>query len=226
MRVQLYFVPFLLLGIVACSSEDAIPSGPRGEPTDNSSPPSRPNEGTSPSVSSADASAPDAQTSAPETSIPEPDAPISASDATLADGDMGGPDASVADGGATEDVLAHVDASVDAEPPATSFAEVYTTILSPICTGCHSAAGGPSGRLDMGTQALAYANLVGKPAASGACGPSGLTRVVANHASESLLYQKVSGTQTCGVRMPRNQPPLSAANIELIRRWIDTGAHE
>ena len=34
----------------------------------------------------------------------------------------------------------------------------------------------------------------------------------------------VAGTQTCGVRMPQNRTPLSAANIALIKNWIDQGA--
>jgi hypothetical protein len=86
----------------------------------------------------------------------------------------------------------------------------------------------------MSTQALAYTNLFGvmstgtlpPGAAAGvvACGPKGETRVVAGDSAASLLYNKVNGTEDCGVRMPDGKPPLAAADIATFKAWIDQGA--
>ncbi|MEZ4407019.1 MAG: hypothetical protein R3A52_11140 [Polyangiales bacterium] len=107
--------------------------------------------------------------------------------------------------------------ATDAGPP--TFTAVYA-IITARCVSCH----GGSGGLNMSTRAMAHANLVGASAAGSACGSSGLTRVVAGDASRSLLYEKVSGTPSCGVRMPRNVTALTAAQIETIRAWIAAGA--
>jgi hypothetical protein len=49
-------------------------------------------------------------------------------------------------------------------------------------------------------------------------------RVVPSSSATSLLYNKVNGTQDCGVRMPKGGAALSAANIATIKDWIDQGA--
>jgi hypothetical protein len=95
-----------------------------------------------------------------------------------------------------------------------TFAEVYQAVLSG-CTRCH----GASGNLDMSTQSIAYANLVGAKASGPLCGSSGETRVVPRNSAMSLLYHKVAGTADCGDAMPAT--PQGTA---LIQSWIDEGA--
>jgi hypothetical protein len=125
-------------------------------------------------------------------------------------------------------------AVVDAGPPAT-FTEVYA-IITAHCGDCHKGddSGIKYGGLNMSTMSLAYTNLVGVKAAGTeppgsaagyvACGTTMETRVVPDSSATSLLYNKVNGTQDCGVRMPKGDPALSAANIATIKDWIDQGA--
>jgi hypothetical protein len=87
-----------------------------------------------------------------------------------------------------------------------------------------------NGKLDLSSSTAAYANLVGVAAQGTACGTSGLTRVVAGHSAESLLYDKVLSKTTatpapCGTPMPENMPALSTADVALIQEWIDSGAN-
>ena len=41
---------------------------------------------------------------------------------------------------------------------------------------------------------------------------------------DNSLVQKIEGTAAVGARMPRGLPPLSTANINLIRQWVEQGA--
>ncbi|MDP9149433.1 MAG: hypothetical protein M3O36_05775 [Myxococcota bacterium] len=106
-----------------------------------------------------------------------------------------------------------------------TFTAVYA-IITTSCLPCHATGGGATGgMLDMSTQATAYTNLVGKTAAGSACAATGGTRVVPGMATASLLYNKVSvATPRCGMRMPRGAAPLPAADVMLIRSWINAGA--
>jgi hypothetical protein len=105
-----------------------------------------------------------------------------------------------------------------------TFTQVYTTILQPTCSSCHSPAGGDK-FLDFSSQATAYATLAGAPSGP-ACGTEGLSsHVVAGNAATSLLYEKVSESKPpCGSQMPLNGSPISEADQELIATWIDDGA--
>lgn len=137
-------------------------------------------------------------------------------------------DSAVADAGADAD--ADADGAVDGAAPDAladgreTFSDLYVSVL--MANGCapHHSNPNPFGGLDMSTQGSAYANLVGVPAGDAGCG----TRVVAGDASASLLYQKVRGTQPvgCGAQMPLNAPPISAADMDKIRAWIDQGARD
>ncbi|MET0506555.1 MAG: hypothetical protein ABWZ78_00040, partial [Burkholderiaceae bacterium] len=98
----------------------------------------------------------------------------------------------------------------------------YATQIQPIftnnCTRCHSGSSAPRGlRLD---SANSYANLVNVASSEV---PS-LLRVKPGDDANSYLVQKIEGTAAVGGRMPLNSTPLSAANINLIRRWIAEGA--
>ena len=76
----------------------------------------------------------------------------------------------------------------------------------------------------MSSAAEAYGNLVEEPADGPRCAGDGRVRVIPGDPDESLLIQKLEGTQDCGDRMPRNRDPLPAASIETIRDWIEAGA--
>jgi hypothetical protein len=73
----------------------------------------------------------------------------------------------------------------------------------------------------MPSAAAAFEALVGVGAATSAC--SGSDRVAPGDAAASVLYRKVSGEALCGSPMPPGAP-LSAAQIDAVRAWIDAGA--
>ena len=99
-----------------------------------------------------------------------------------------------------------------------SFGAQIQPIFNDNCTRCHSGSSAPRGlRLD---SANSYANLVNVASSEV---PS-LKRVNPGDDANSYLVQKIEGTAAVGGRMPLNSTPLSAANINLIRRWIAEGA--
>jgi hypothetical protein len=106
---------------------------------------------------------------------------------------------------------------------ASSFTEIYANIISMRCSPCHITNLPRSGTLDMGTEPIAYASLVGTVAR---CGAGANTRVVPGDSSHSLLWRKVAGVDLCGVRMPRMLAPLDDAQIAQIAHWIEAGAVE
>jgi hypothetical protein len=118
-------------------------------------------------------------------------------------------------------------APAEAAPTGSTFTEVYTDIISPICVQCHNpqGIGVSSGHLDMSTKAVAFADLVGVAAMGSACGGMG-TRVVAGSASKSILFEKVDpGTPApCGSKMPLGLNPLTTAQAGEIESWINAGA--
>jgi hypothetical protein len=117
--------------------------------------------------------------------------------------------------------VVEVGPAADALPPAT-FTRIYNEIIAVRCNGCHSSPT-HSSLLEMTSKAAAYINLVGVNAAGSACGSSGLKRVVTGNVAASLLHQKVSGTQTCGVSMPYGAT-LSLSDRDLVASWIAAGA--
>jgi hypothetical protein len=123
-----------------------------------------------------------------------------------------------------------------------TFTNVHANVISVRCTSCHRPGGSGVnvGMLDMSTPAAAYANLIGVPGQGIGAGASGITcasvmpplvRVVPGNAEGSLLFNKVHsklvGVQApCGSPMPLpgGAPSLSAADVDLIARWISAGA--
>jgi len=123
-----------------------------------------------------------------------------------------------------------------------TFTNVYASVIGARCTGCHRPGGSgvTVGKLDMSTQAAAYANLVGVAAAGTGAGASGvmcaalsppILRVSPNQSAMSLLVDKVASklemrNPACGSPMPlpTAAAPLTAAQVDLIRAWIDGGA--
>ena len=105
-----------------------------------------------------------------------------------------------------------------------TFTDVYTAILQPTCSSCHTP-GGEGAFQDFSSPSHAYAALVGVKASGPSCGTSGETRVEPGSASQSLIFQKVSeSTPPCGSQMPLGRPPLSSAQMTLIENWINAGA--
>jgi len=103
-------------------------------------------------------------------------------------------------------------------PPTSAFKQIQDTIFTPVCTGCHAGASAPRGlRLDEGNS---FALLVGVPSSQV---PS-LQRVQPGNAENSYLVHKIEGRAAVGARMPLGGPPLSQADIDLIKQWIVAGA--
>ncbi len=98
------------------------------------------------------------------------------------------------------------------------FSSIQANILTPICEQCHSGATAPRGlRLDA---ANSYALLVGVASSE----QPGVLRVDPHHPNTSYIIQKLEGTAASGERMPAGLPPLSQAQIDVIRQWITDGA--
>lgn len=129
--------------------------------------------------------------------------------------------APTADASAPRDAGANADAG--AAPIAPTFRQVYT-IIAADCSPCHTAEN--DGDLDMSSRQLAFENLVNEGASGSACAGGGRVRVVPGDAEESLLVQKLEGTQDCGGRMPRGRTALPTASIDVIKEWIEAGAKD
>jgi hypothetical protein len=131
----------------------------------------------------------------------------------------------VEDAGVPEDAAAPP--AAETGPAASTFTQVYTDIISPICVQCHNpqGIGVSSGHLDMSTKSAAFSNLVGVAAMGTGCSGMG-TRVVAGNAGDSILFKKVDPAQPapCGAKMPLGLTPLTTAQADEIQSWINAGA--
>ncbi len=101
-----------------------------------------------------------------------------------------------------------------------TFTRVQTEIFTPTCAviGCHHPIGQQS-QLNLAA-ASAYTNLVNVPSVE----MPALRRVTPNDPVNSYLYRKLTGAGITGDRMPQGLPPLSDAQIKLVRDWIRRGA--
>lgn len=135
-------------------------------------------------------------------------------------GDDDGPaDTGAADSGG--DVGAPDTSAPDLGPPGPgSWRTLYAEIIQPRCS-CHLMGGGEGG-LEMRDASRAHAALVGTMAMTIPCNDR--TRVVPGDAANSVLYQKISGENLCGPRMPLSRDPLPQEEIDRIRTWIEEGA--
>lgn len=93
-------------------------------------------------------------------------------------------------------------------PAAVSYQREVAPIFAMHCNSCHGEAAG----LNMRT----YASLM----AGGNIGKV----IIAGNAEGSALFQSIDGRRVKTRRMPMGSPPLPAAAIDTIRRWIDEGA--
>lgn len=104
--------------------------------------------------------------------------------------------------------------------PTATFTRVQNEIFTPTCAqlGCHGNIGTQeSQNLSPGR---AYASTVGVRSIE----MPQLMRVAPGDPSNSYLYRKVIGSGITGDRMPQGLPPLTDAQIKLIRDWIRRGA--
>src|SRR5207245_10789734 len=84
--------------------------------------------------------------------------------------------------------------------------------------GCHAGDFAAQGlNLESGK---AYQNLVNVPSTE----VTSVIRALPGNSPSSYLVNKLEGTAILGAQMPYGQPPLPAAEIQLIRDWIDQGA--
>ena len=104
--------------------------------------------------------------------------------------------------------------------PTATFTRVQSEIFTPTCAqiGCHDVLGQQSQMVL--SAGRAYASTVNVPSVEI---PS-LRRVAPGDVANSYLYRKITGAGITGDRMPQGLPPLSAAQIALVRDWIRRGA--
>jgi hypothetical protein len=97
---------------------------------------------------------------------------------------------------------------------------VQTEIFTPTCAriGCHDPLGQQS-QLVL-TAGRSFEQTVNRASVEM---PS-LMRVRPNDPDNSYLFRKITGAGITGDRMPQGLPPLSEAQIALVRDWIRRGA--
>lgn len=104
--------------------------------------------------------------------------------------------------------------------PSATFFRVQTEIFTPNCAqlGCHDTLGQQSQMVL--SAGRAYAATVGVASVE----LPQLQRVRPNDPANSYLYRKITGAGITGDRMPQASPPLTDAQIKLVRDWIRRGA--
>ncbi|MPR36885.1 monooxygenase [Salmonirosea aquatica] len=118
----------------------------------------------------------------------------------------------------------------------TSFGFIQDRIFTPTCAtaGCHASE--QDNAFNQHGLVLAkgksYANLINILSRQPDAQAEGLKRVKPYNANESLLYHKLNwdaghhGGKQYGLSMPLGGTPLSAGQLEFVRRWIEAGATE
>ena len=101
-----------------------------------------------------------------------------------------------------------------------TFTRVQNEIFTPTCAsiGCHDPVGQQSQMVL--TAGRAYASTVNVASVE----MPALMRVKPDDPANSYLYRKITGAGITGDRMPQGLPPLSDAQIALVRNWIRRGA--
>jgi hypothetical protein len=104
--------------------------------------------------------------------------------------------------------------------PTATFTRVQNEIFTPTCAsiGCHDPLGQQSNMVL--SAGRAYANTVNIASEE----MPALDRVEPNDPANSYLYRKITGAGITGDRMPQSRPPLTDAQIKLVRDWIRRGA--
>lgn len=107
-----------------------------------------------------------------------------------------------------------------------TFEAVYAIFQGSCVAGCHQSDNPSFGSLDLSTPEVAYMELLGDGSGGvePACGTAASPRVTPGNAEQSFLWDKLANARpSCGSAMPVG-PPLSPAQLDVIRRWIDGGA--
>ena len=101
-----------------------------------------------------------------------------------------------------------------------TFTRVQNEIFTPTCAniGCHDPLGQQSQMVL--SAGRAYASTVNVSSVE----MPALMRVKPDDPANSYLYRKITGAGITGDRMPQGLPPLSDAQIKLVRDWIRRGA--
>ena len=111
---------------------------------------------------------------------------------------------------------------VGGEPvdPTATLTRVQNEVFTPTCAriGCHDTLGQQS-QLVL-TPSRSYAEIVNRASIEM---PS-LLRIKPGDPPNSYLYRKIIGSGITGDRMPQGLPPLSDAQIKLVRDWVRRGA--
>ena len=104
--------------------------------------------------------------------------------------------------------------------PTATFTRVQNEVFTPTCAqlGCHDTIGRQQGQIL--SPGNAYANTVGVPSTE----MPQLARIAPADPANSYLYRKITGSGITGDRMPQGLPPLTDAQIRLVRDWIRRGA--
>lgn len=102
---------------------------------------------------------------------------------------------------------------------AVAFATDIQPLLKTSCGSCHDG---------LSTVDGAYTFVTGK-AQKGKCAEDMLDRIKAGSPAESLIIQKVEGTQPCGDKMPDgcpngSHPCLTTDQIQKLKDWVTAGA--
>lgn len=97
------------------------------------------------------------------------------------------------------------------------FETVYEEVLSG-CVGCHNGKQPP----DLTSMDTAFGALVEKQSSAGSC--SGKTYVVPRDPTASLLLERLLPNASCGTGIMPPGNPLSASQVQLVRKWITDGA--
>ena len=96
--------------------------------------------------------------------------------------------------------------------PPVDFVRDIRPILAENCLTCHGE-DEQEGQLRLDARAIVFQGGVSGPA------------VVAGNSKRSLLLRRITSSDP-KTRMPPEDEPLSAAQIDLIRRWIDQGGRK
>ena len=92
-----------------------------------------------------------------------------------------------------------------------SFAKDIQPIFTQSCMPCHAGGTTAKGNYDLTGYAGAMSN-----------GEDAVPNVLPGNADSSSLYLRVNGA--IKPQMPKERPPLSAAQLATIKKWIDQGA--
>ena len=103
---------------------------------------------------------------------------------------------------------------------------LYSLVVSYHCANCHNPSAGPNLAnitMDLRTRQSCFNSWVGVAAQVLDCSASATVRVVPGDAVDSMLWQRLDGTQ-CAVRMPYDGPPyMSQSEIDQFKNWINNG---